>query len=42
MDKSGIFFGLCQIKLKETECKGGKRSKEWIIAMFCVNVDGEF
>ena len=45
MDESEIFFGPCQIKLfreKGTECNGGKRLKEWITAMFCVNMDGEF
>ena len=45
MDESGVFFRALPDKTlreKETECKGGKRSKERITAMFCVNMDGEF
>ena len=45
MDESGIFFRALPDKTlreKETECKGGKRSKERITALFCVNMDGEF
>ena len=43
MDESGIFFGPRQINSFEgNECEGGKRLKEGITAMFCVNVDGEF
>ena len=45
MDESGIFFRVFPDKTlreKGTECKGGKRSKEWITAMFCVNMEGEF
>ena len=45
VDKSGIFFRALPDKTlreKGTVCKGGKRSKELITAMFCVNMDGEF
>ena len=45
MDESGVFFRALPDKTlreKGTECKGGKRSKERITAMFCVNMDGEF
>ena len=45
MDESGIFFRALPDKTlreKETECKEGKRSKERITALFCVNMDGEF
>ena len=40
-----IFFQALPDKtLREngTECKGGKRSKEQIMVMFCINMDGEF
>ena len=45
MDESGIFFQALPdntLREKGTECKRGKRSKEQITAMFCVNMDGEF
>ena len=45
MDESGIFFRALPDKTlreKGTECKGGKRSKGRITAMFCVNMDREF
>ena len=45
MDESGIFFRALPDKTlreKGTECKGRKRSKEQITAIFCVNMDREF
>ena len=45
MNKSGIFFRALPDKIlreKGTEFKGGKRLKDRITAMFCVNMDGEF
>ena len=45
MDESGMFYRALPdktLKERNTECKGGKKSKERITAMFCVNMDGEF
>ena len=45
MDESGMFYRALPDKThkeRNTECKGGKKSKERITAMFCVNMDGEF
>ena len=45
MDESGMFYRALPdktLKERNTECKGGKKSKERITAMFFVNMDGEF
>ena len=45
MDESGMFYRALPdktLKERKTDSKGGKKSKERITAMFCVNMDGEF
>ena len=45
LDESGQFYRTVPDKtlhVRGTDCKGGKRSKERLTAMLCVNIKGEF
>ena len=44
MDETGIFFRALPektLRVRGTDCLGGKKSKERLTAMFCVNMTGE-
>ena len=45
MDETGLFFRALpdkSLSIRGEECKGGKRSKERITVMLCVNMEGQF
>ena len=45
MDETGIFYCALPDKsltVRGTDCHGGKHSKEWLTAVFCTSMTGEF